>query len=268
MQPKPFLIPLLATGLALPAVSLPVQDPPPTGSVGVEERLGSLVPLELTVTAADGRTVHLSEFIDRPTILALVFYRCPDICSPLLMGLSRAIERTETPPGESYRVLVFSFNPDETPTDARHAQTHIQGMFPPPWPDQDWIFAVADSVTIRTLTEAVGFHYKRIGDDFNHPAVVTMLSEQGRIIRYLYGLTFVPFDLRMALLEAAEGRVGASVNRVMLYCFSYDPEGRTYVFNIVKVTGTLIVAMAITLFLFLMILNARRKTSLRGESHE
>ena len=265
MRPKPFLMLLPVCLVVFPAAPIQGQIPPPTDQVGVEERLGQMVPLDLSVTTADGQTVHLSEFIDRPTILALVFYRCPDICSPLLMGLARAIERTESPPGEEYRVLVFSFNPDETPTDARHSQTHIQGMFHPPWPEQDWIFTVADPTTIRTLTEAVGFHYKRIGDDFNHPAVLTVLSPEGMIVRYLYGLSFVPFDIKMALLEASQGRVGASINRVLLYCFSYDPEGRTYVFNIVKVTGTLILLLALALLVFLMFLNVRRRASLRGE---
>lgn len=265
MRPRFTATMLLLAVLAVPA-GLSSQIPQQQQRVGVDERLGELVARDLTVTAADGRTVNLSEFIDRPTLLALVFYRCPDICMPLLLGLMHAIERAGTPPGEDYRVLVFSFNPDETPTDAGHAQTHIQGMFGLQWSQEDWLFAVADAETIRSFTESVGFYFRRIGDDFDHPAVLAALSPEGRIVRYLYGITFVPFDIRMALLEAAEGRVGVSVNRVLLYCFSYDPEGRTYVFNIVKVTGTLIIALALTLFAGLLVLNARRKAALAREA--
>lgn len=258
-------LPLVLVSVMASSAVLALQDPPPPSEVGVDEKLGDYVPLDVTVTDAEGRSFLISEFVDRPTILTLVYYRCPDICTPLLMGLSDVIERMEDRPGEGYRVLTVSFNPDETPMDAMHSRDHMKMMLDGPWPEQDWVYTVADSAVIAALTEAVGFGYKRVGDDFTHPAVITVLSPEGRIARYLYGLTFLPFDVKMALIEAAEGRTGPTVNRVLLYCFSYDPDGQTYVFNILKVTGTLIMVMAVALFVFLMILGRRRKAAAEGE---
>jgi len=217
------------------------------------------------VTDADGRRLLLSDLVDRPTLLALVYYRCPDICTPLLMGLSDVVERMEQPPGEGYRILAVSFNPEETPMDAYHSREHLKKMHRGEWPAADWIYTVADSAAIAALTGAVGFHYQRVGSDFTHPAVVTVLAPGGKIARYLYGLTFLPFDIKMALLEASEGRSGPSLNRVLLFCYSYDPEGRTYVFDILKVAGTLILVMAAGLFVFLLILGRRRKAAAEGE---
>ncbi len=226
--------------------------------VGIDEKLGDIVPLDLTVVDENGTSIQLSDFIDRPTILALVYYRCPDICSPLLMGLSDAIGKMSLTAGEDYKILTVSFNPNEGPDDAKHSRSHLQRMFRGEWPSADWIFTTADSATAEALTDAVGFQYAEVGEDqFNHAGALTILSAEGQVARYLYGISFLPFDLKMALVEAGEGRVGPTINRVLLYCFSYDAEGQTYVFNLLKVVGSLILFFALC-FVAWLVISGRR----------
>ena len=231
--------------------------------VGIDEKLGDMVSLDLTVYDHEGNAIRLADFVDRPTVLALVYYRCPDICSPLLMGLSDAIEKMTLEPGEDYKVLTVSFNPNEGPEDAHHSMMHLQGMFHGEWPGASWAFTTADSVTAATLTDAVGFKYAQVGtDQFNHAGALTILSVEGQVARYLYGITFLPFDLKMALVEAAAGKVGPTINRVLLYCFSYDSEGQTYVFNFLRVVGSMILFFAL-IFVTWLVISGRRSRKLQ-----
>jgi len=231
--------------------------------VGIDEKLGDMVSLDLTVYDHEGNAIRLADFVDRPTVLALVYYRCPDICSPLLMGLSDAIEKMTLEPGEDYKVLTVSFNPNEGPEDAHHSMMHLQGMFHGEWPGASWAFTTADSVTAATLTDAVGFKYAQVGtDQFNHAGALTILSVEGQVARYLYGITFLPFDLKMALVEAAAGKVGPTINRVLLYCFSYDSEGQTYVFNFLRVVGSMILFFTL-IFVAWLVISGRRSRKLQ-----
>ena len=255
---------VLSALVALVIISVPhsVFSQTAAMEVGIDEKLGDVIPLDLTVVDENGTSIRLSDFIDRPTVLALVYYRCPDICSPLLMGLSDAIGKMSLAAGEDYKILTVSFNPNEGPEDAKHSRTHMQRMFRGEWPSADWIFTTADSATAETLTDAVGFQYAEVGEDqFNHAGAITILSAEGQVARYLYGITFLPFDLKMALVEAAEGRVGPTINRVLLYCFSYDPEGQTYVFNLLKVVGSLILMFAL-FFVAWLVISSRRSQKL------
>lgn len=231
--------------------------------VGIDEKLGDLVSLDLTVYDHEGNAIRLADFVDRPTVLALVYYRCPDICSPLLMGLSDAIQKMTLEPGEDYKVLTVSFNPNEGPEDAHHSMMHLQGMFHGEWPGASWAFTTADSVTAAALTDAVGFQYAQVGtDQFNHAGALTILSVEGQVARYLYGITFLPFDLKMALVEAAAGKVGPTINRVLLYCFSYDSEGQTYVFNFLRIVGSMILFFAL-IFVSWLVISGRRSRKLQ-----
>ncbi|MFC1529774.1 SCO family protein [Gemmatimonadota bacterium] len=255
----PFLLLFL---LATPASGLAQST---DTEVGVDEHLGEYIPLDITVTAANGDQFTLGDFIDRPTVLILAYYRCPDICTPLMRGMVDVLQRMDLMPGEDFKVITVGFDPRETTMDALHSHDHMMGMFRTELPENTWRFTVTDSASIDRLTDAVGFRYVRRGEDFDHPALLTMLSEEGMIARYLYGITFLPFDLKLAVSEAAQGKVGATLNRILLYCFSYDPEGQTYVFNILKVTGTLIMFFAV-IFVLWLVLSGRRRRG--GEEEE
>jgi protein SCO1 len=225
----------------------------PEVEVGVDEHLGAYLPLDLTFQDEQGDTVALSEIIDKPTILTLVYYRCPGICSPLLSGVVDVLEKIELEPGVDYEVLTISFDPTEDPGLAVRKKENFLRGFHEPFPQDAWRWMVGDSAAIATLTDAVGFRYKPRGIDFDHPGVLTILSADGKIVRYLNGITFLPFDVKMALMEAAEGKVGPTINRILLYCFSYEREGGKYVFNLLKVTGTLFMVFAVAFATFLVI---------------
>jgi protein SCO1/2 len=227
--------------------------------VGVDEHLGQYLPMNAEIIGADGEPVRLREIIDRPTILTLVYYRCPGICSPLLDGVADVLDRLELEPGVDYEVLTLSFDPTETHDLAERWKKNYIKRFNRDFPPEAWRWTVADSATIAAVTDAVGFRYKPRGKDFDHPGVLTILAPDGKITRYLNGITFLPFDVKMALVEAAEGKTGPTINRLLLYCFSYDRDGGKYVFNIFKVTGTLFTLFAIAFAVFLVIWSRRAR---------
>ncbi len=225
--------------------------------VGVDEHLGEMMPLVLTFLDEEGRPVTLAEVIDKPTIFTLVYYRCPSICTPLLNGLVDVLERTDLVPGEDYRIVTISFDETETPDLAARKKMNFLKAFHEPFPPDAWRFLTGDKESIDRVADVVGFRFKRTGKDFVHPGVLTILSPEGKVVRYLYGITFLPFDLKMALTEAAAGKTGPTINRVLLYCFSYDPDGQRYVFNILKVAGTLIMVFA-AIFAAWLLISTRR----------
>jgi protein SCO1/2 len=213
--------------------------------VGIDEKLGDYVPLDLGFLDSKGDSVYLRQVADKPTVLTLVYYHCPSICMPLLEGVADVISRTDLDPGKDYNVLTVSFDPYDNPKTAARVEKNITTSMKRMLPPGSWRFCSADSSTIAALTGAVGFHVKRVDKDFAHGTALIVLSPGGKIVRYLYGLSYMPFDLRMAVGEAGEGKVRPSITRVLQFCFSYDPKGRTYVFNVTRVVGALVVILAV-----------------------
>jgi protein SCO1/2 len=220
--------------------------------VGLDEKLGQTVPLDLTFYDESGHKVRLSQLIQRPTILAPVYYSCPDVCSFLLYNLARALNQLPSEPGKEYQVVAVSFDETEKPDLAREKKRLYLKMIERPFPEGAWRFLTGDRENIQKLTEAIGFRFKREGKNFLHPVSLIILSSDGKVSRYMYGTEILPFDLKMALLEASEGRVGPTISKVLRFCFSYDPKGRKYVFNTLKVTGTVTLAFALMFVLFLV----------------
>jgi protein SCO1/2 len=251
--------PAAANPAARPAAPAPAA---PT-TVGVDEHLGATIPLDLVFRDQDGRPIALRDLVDRPTVLSLVYFHCPDLCSPFLRDLVDTFDRIDLAPGTDFKAITLSFDPTETPDLAARQRTTDLELFHRPFPAADWTFLTGDSVAIAALTDAVGFRYQRTGEDYSHPSLLVILSPGGRIARYLYGATYLPFDLKLALIEAAEGRTGPSINRLLYYCFSYSPQGRTYVFNILKVAG-IVTLFFLALFAIFLGLAGRRRP--RGKS--
>jgi protein SCO1/2 len=131
-------------------------------------------------------------------------------------------------------------------------------MIERPFPEEAWRFLTGDQENIRKLTESIGFHFRREGKNFLHPVLLVILSSDGKITRYIYGTDLLPFDLKMGLLEASQGRTGPTIGKVLRFCFSYDPKGRKYVFNTLKVTGIVTLAFALSFILFLVLKGKRR----------
>jgi protein SCO1/2 len=204
---------------------------------GLDERLGQRVPLELTLRDEQGAAVRLGDLVDRPTILALVYFRCAGICSPLLNGLGNVVERTGLTPGRDFRVLTVSFDDRDTPTLADTKRTNYLAGLSKGFPPGAWRFLTGDAAATKRLADAVGFRFRREGEDFIHPAVLTILAPDGKITRYLYGISFLPFDLRMAVAEASEGRAVPTAARILQLCYSYDPGGRRYFLDLTRLAG-------------------------------
>lgn len=230
--------------------------------IGVEEKLNNQVPLDAFIFDINGDTVYMRDIIDKPTIINFVYYRCPGICSPLMDGLADVIDKTDLVIGEDYQAITVSFDHREASMLAeRKKNNYINLMEKAEQARTGWNFYTADSLNIARLTDATGFRFKPTGNDFIHSATLIIVSPDGKIMRYMNGIYFLPFELKMTILDASEGKTGPTINKVLQYCFSYDPEGQEYVFNITKVAGTLIIFMGLVIFLILVLGNRKKSKS-------
>jgi len=221
--------------------------------LGIYEHLDEHISEDLIFTDELYNEINLKGAIDKPTVICLVYYECPGICSPLLNGLAEVADRSDLELGTDYQIFTISFNPVETPPLARKKKKTYSKLVSHGDTENGWKFFTGDSATINQLLDEVGFKVKKEGKEFIHPASLIMLSPEGKITRYLYGSTyFLPFDLKMSVVEAAQGKSGPTINKVLNYCFSYDAEGKKYVFNVTKVSGTIIIVLALILLFSLM----------------
>lgn len=227
--------------------------------IGIIEKLGQDVPLDLSFVDEEGHRTRLDALVTKPTIVALVFLKCRDVCPLLLGGLAGALSNFQLTPGKDYQVLAISFDDSDTPAIASEAKKNYIAAIGKPYPEEAWRFLTGDKNNIKSFTDAVGFMFRRQEEGFSHPLVLVVLSPNGKIIRYLYGTSFLPFDLAMSVTEASEEREGLSINRVLMYCFSYDPQEKKYVFNVLRVVGTATLLFVIALFVYLTIWSKRAK---------
>ena len=229
--------------------------------IGIDEKLGEYVPLKTAFFDENADSVLLGDFINKPTILAFVYYDCPGICTPLLNGLVDVLEKYDGLPGKDYSVVTISINELDNPVIATQKKKSYLASFRKEFPETEWHFLTGDTTSITAVTNAVGFRYERKGKDFIHPGLLTILSPDGKIIRYLFGITFNQFDLKMAVTEALAGKPGPTIAKVLQYCFSYDPDGRTYAFNFLKVTGTLVLFFVLIFAVYLFFASKIRRKS-------
>lgn len=227
--------------------------------VGIVEKLGQYVPLNLGFIGADSDSVYLRDVIDKPTVLTLVYYHCPHICLPLLSGVADVVAKTDLEPGKDYTLLTVSFDPVDNPQTASNMRTNVTKPLEKKLAPNAWRFLSGDSASIAGLLGATGFRVKKTDKDFAHGAALIILAPDGKIVRYLYGLSYLPFDLKMSVIEASKGRVGPSVARVLNFCFSYDPEGRRYVFNMTRVVGAVVLFGAVVFVTSLVVLERRKR---------
>ncbi len=226
---------LALAGLALapPARGAENDVPAPLQGVDVEERLGGLVPRDATFTDQDGKPVRIGDYLGtgKPVILSLVYYECPLLCGMILSGQARAMKETGLELGKDYRAVTVSFDPREKPAQALVRQKHYLQSFDRTGEKEVWPFLVGTGPESRRLADAVGFHYAYDEESrqYAHPAAIMVLTPDGKVSRYLYGVEFPGRDLRLALVEAADGRVGTSFDRFLLTCYRYDPVARRYV---------------------------------------
>ncbi len=232
-----------------------VKDP--QIEIGFIEKQGEYAALDTRLINEEGDTVILGDIVNKPVLLNLVYYRCPGTCSPLMWGVSKFIEEVDLQLGEDYEVLTISFDHTEDIDLGLQKKANYISSLDNKSLGEHWKFYVSDSTNIARLTESVGFRFKWVVDQYSHPTGLIALSPEGKVTRYLRGIEFLPFDIKITMVEAAEGKIGPSINRLLAFCYSYDKDEDSMVFNITKVAGTLIMFFAVVIFLILVFM--RRK---------
>lgn len=260
------------------AVSAPAQQAPqgvgPSGKleplaaasspapevVDVVERLGEKLPLELGFLDGYQNRVKLGELLQqgKPVLLTLVYFDCPLLCSTLLNGVVKGLNESGLQLGKDFTAVTVSFSPKDSPRESAMYQAgYLKRLVSAQKAHaQDWVFLTGTAGAITSLTQSVGFQYRYDAptQQFEHPAVAMVVTPDGRISRYLYGVQFPPRDLRLAVVEASGGKVGTSFDRVLLKCFRYDPASRKYhlyVFAFVR-AGAALVFVALAAFMFVL----------------
>jgi protein SCO1/2 len=248
--------------------------PPRLENVGIEQHLDAQVPPDLTFRDEAGNTVKLGDYFGhKPLILNLVYYNCTMLCGEALAGLASAMRLVKFDVGNQFDVVTVSFDPRETPEMAAAKKKDYVGRYGRANAAAGWHFLTGQAGSINALTKAVGFQYQYDpkSNQFAHATAIMVLTPQGRISRYFYGVDFPPKDLRMGLVEASQGKIGNAVDAVLLYCYHYDPETGKYgamVANILRLAAAAtILIMGIFLFiLWRLDLSVTRKTATKTKT--
>jgi protein SCO1/2 len=226
--------------------------------IDVQEHPGDTLALGLTFIDENNRTVRLKDYFKsgRPVALTLAYYECPMLCTFVLNGLSKAVNAQSLVPGRDFNMLTISIDPREKPELAGAKEKNYRGGLTKKAGDSCWTFLVGQQPNISTLARQLGFiyYYDQARKQYAHPAVVFILSGDGVISRYLYGIDYKPQDLRLGLLEAGQGKIGNTIDRIILYCYHYDPDSKGYVVfagNVMRLGGiATVLLLAVTLIIF------------------
>jgi protein SCO1/2 len=248
-----------------------IDRPAPLKDVGIDQKLDSKLPLDAHFRDEAGRDVRLGDYFGkRPVVMALAYYDCPMLCTQILNGMVRSLKTLTFEPGQEYDVLVVSFDPRERPPLAARKKESYLREFGRPETSASWHFLTGDMKPIKDLTSAVGFRY--VYDvhtsQYAHASAIYVVTPDGRMSRYFYGIEFSPKDIRLGLIEAAQNHIGSPVDQLILYCYHYDPSTGKYtpmVMNILRVAGAATV-FAMGGFITLMLIRDRRNGSLRNGS--
>jgi protein SCO1/2 len=212
--------------------SAPAPLPSALQGVGIDQRLNAQVPLDLVFRDEFGRPVPLSTFFQhgKPVLLALVYYQCPMLCTLVLNGVETSLKAVSFNPGRDFEVVALSFDPADTPELAAKKKENYLRRYARPGAANGWHFLTGGEANIRALTQAVGFRYKYdpATRQFAHASGIMILTPEGRISRYFYGVEYAPRDLRLGLVEASANKIGTPVDQLLLFCYHYDPATGKY----------------------------------------
>lgn len=242
------------------------QMPEPLKTVGYDQNLGDQVPLHLAFRDEAGRTVKLGDYFGRrPVVMVFAYYRCPMLCDMVLQGVTGSLKTLSYDAGRQYDVVVVSIDPKETSKLAAETKTETLSRYGRPGTEGGWHFLTGGQDAILKLTQAAGFRYAydKERDQYAHAAGLMVLTPGGRISRYLFGIDFAPRDVRLALIESTEGKIGNLADKLLLYCFHYDPVYGKYsamTMNILRLA-----AAATVLGLGLLIVLLKRRDRVRVE---
>jgi protein SCO1/2 len=226
------------------------------------------VPLDLKFKDEAGREVPLSTYFTKgkPVILALVYYRCPMLCTQILNGLAGSLKAVSLDPGKDFEIVAVSFDPKDTPETAASKKQMYLRRYARPNSANGWHLLTGDQANIKALTDTVGYHYKYdpTTDQFAHASGIMVLTPEGRLSRYFYGVEYQPRDVRLGLVEASQNKIGSPVDQILLFCYHYDPVTGKYgavVMNLVRFAGasfTLVCGVFLFIFLRRDVRNDRR----------
>jgi protein SCO1/2 len=245
----------------------PTQLPPQLTGIGYDQRLGDRLPLGLAFKDETGKPVRLADyFTQRPVVFALAYYSCPMLCTVVLDDLASTLKAVGLTPGKDFDVVVASFDPRDTPGAAAETKNKVVARYGDTATSPAWHFLTGDEESIRQLTQSVGFRYQwdEQTKQFAHAAGVVVLTPEGQISRYFYGIDYPPRDVRLGLVEAASRRIGTISDRLLLFCFHYDPAVGKYsaaTFKILRVSAALTLLGLVSM---IVILRRRENNSLRA----
>ena len=266
---------MLAVVAALPALGQSFYQPQPAApaskatvlqQITFQQRLNQQVPLDLAFRDEAGRVVTLGQYFGkRPVILSLAYYRCPMLCSQVQDGLAGVLRVLDFKPGQDFEVVTVSFDPHDTPQDAAARKRSVLARYPRPGAEQGWHFLTGDPASIAALTKAVGFGYAYIpqSGQFAHASGIMVLTPEGKLAQYYYGVEYPARDLRLALVEASQNKIGNLVDQVYLYCYHYDPTTGRYgalTMRILRV-GALLTLLLLGTFVGLMIRGEHKRAA-------
>jgi protein SCO1/2 len=238
-------------------------------NVGIDQRLDEQLPLDIALRDESGQEVKLGDYFgSKPVIISLVYYSCPQLCNQVLNGLTSSLKTlTAFDIGKEFNVVTVSFDPRETPQLASEKKKTYMEWYKRPGAAEGWHFLTGDQAAIDKLTEAVGFHYNYDPqtNQFAHASGIMIATPQGKLARYFYGIEYSASDLRLGLVEASENKIGTPIDKVILYCFHYDPASGKYglvVVNLIRLGG---VATIVGMIAFLLLLR-RKNTAHKREA--
>lgn len=258
----------------LSAQTLDSSTPPAAvEGIGIEQRLNEQIPLDLNFLDATGQRVQLRDYFgEKPVILSLVYYECPMLCSMILNGLLRSLHTLSFDVGDQFNIITVSFDPKETTKLAMGKKKSYLSKYGRRDAENGWHFLTGDESSIQQLTEAVGFNYKYDPEtnQFVHASGIMVLTPQGRLSRYFYGVEYSPNDLKFGLMEAANDKIGSVVDQLLLYCYHYDPTTGKYgmvIMNVIRILGTATVLVLVAFMLVMFRRDRKAKSERRGADH-
>jgi protein SCO1 len=223
-----------------------------SNEAGVDEKLGRPIALDVGLKDENGNEVTLGRLINRPTILIFNYLRCPGVCPVLISNLVQVVNQMNIEPGKDYRLIAVSFDPADTPEKAREKKANYLNQMKRPFPPDSWLFLTGSAENSKLVADSAGFNYRKQGDMYVHPGVIMTITPKGIVSRYLYGTSFVPADVEIAVKEAAGGQVLPSVSRILSFCYVSDPQGRGRVFSVTRFVGAATLAIAGIFLVFVL----------------
>ena len=267
---------LLAVASALPASAEeglvePENMPGPLKEVRIDQHLGDRLPLDVPFVDEDGTSVTLGQYFkgERPVVLAFVYYECPMLCSLILNGMATSLDVLKFNPGNEFDVVAISIDPAETPEMATESKAMTLKRYGRPETAEGWHFLTGKDADVRKVADAAGFgyHYLPASDEYAHASGIMIVTPDGTLSQYFYGIEYPPKDVRLALVEASSNQIGNLVDQILLYCYRYDPQIGKYTamtMRILRITGAIFV---LGMIIFVWIAIRRDQSANDAESH-